>query len=57
MSDFSSIVEFPIKIGEEITLKIKALMPELEESMEINGSLKIQVDSMKPHTISINSKC
>ena len=57
MTDYVSTLEIPVKICEEINLKVKALMPELEESMEINGALKIQVDNMKPHTMLINSKC
>jgi hypothetical protein len=32
MPEFLNTFEFPIKIGEEINIKIKALMPELEES-------------------------
>ena len=30
MAEFSSSIEFPIRIGEDITIKIRALMPELE---------------------------
>jgi len=32
-------------------------MPELEESMNINGTLRIQVDTMKPYTLVVNSRC
>jgi hypothetical protein len=32
-------------------------MPHLEESININGNLKIQIDNMKPYIIPITSRC
>lgn len=50
-------LEYPLKVPEELTVKIKVNMPELEESQDINGTLKIQVDNLKPYTLVINSRC
>ena len=49
-------MELPIKDGEPMNLFIRANIPELEISTDINGLLELQIDELAPLIIPIQSK-
>lgn len=49
-------MELPMKDGEPMTVFIRASIPELEVSTDINGVLELQIDELAPLVISIQSK-
>lgn len=57
MTEFMKDLEYPLKTMEDLTIKIRVNMPELDESQDIGGTLRIQVDNMKPYTLVISSRC
>lgn len=49
-------MEVPIKENEPLPIIVKASMPELEASTDINGNLILQVDNFTPLVLPINSR-